>query len=89
MAVGNLEYLQPNEYARLERLLLENMRRGEPRMRRVLEHISDHWGCEDGVYRFYHQSFKVFDLQEQTEEIIAALVAIAPEGRTFCRMFQE
>src|SRR5580704_593511 len=26
---------------------------------------------------------------QQTEEIIAALVAIAPEGRTFCRMFEE
>src|SRR5690554_2176703 len=33
---------------------------------------------EDGVYRFYHQSFKMFGLQERTEEIVAALQSLLP-----------
>lgn len=33
---------------------------------------------EDGVYRFYHQSFKVFGLQERTEEMVAALRSLLP-----------
>jgi hypothetical protein len=32
----------------------------------------------DGVYRFYHQSFKVYALQEVTLEIVAALQSLAP-----------
>jgi hypothetical protein len=30
----------------------------------LLEEFGDHWCEEDGVYRFYHQSMKVFYLQE-------------------------
>ena len=26
----------------------------------VFEESSNHWGFEDPVYRFYHQSFKVY-----------------------------
>ncbi len=33
---------------------------------------------EDPVYRFYHQSFKVYGLQESTREIVARLQALAP-----------
>jgi hypothetical protein len=31
---------------------------------------SDHWGYEDRVYRFYHQSFKVYDLQRSTDRVV-------------------
>ncbi len=41
---------------------------------------SDHWGYEDRVYRFYHQSFKVYHVQEQTKAIVAALRALAPDS---------
>src|SRR5438132_14263265 len=44
----------------------------------LLQRCSDHWGYEDPVYRFYHQSYKVFDLQESTREITASLQALAP-----------
>jgi hypothetical protein len=44
----------------------------------LLQESSDHWGYEDPVYRFYHQSFKVFRLQARTERIVAALQALAP-----------
>jgi hypothetical protein len=47
----------------------------------LLAECSDHWGYEDPIYRFYHQSFKVFGLQETTETIVAKLQALAPAPR--------
>jgi predicted nucleotidyltransferase/predicted RNase H-like HicB family nuclease len=34
---------------------------------------------EDGVYRFYHQSFKVYGLQEYTLQIVGVLRSFAPD----------
>lgn len=31
------------------------------------------------MYRFYHQSFKVYGVQRQTESIVAALADLAPD----------
>jgi hypothetical protein len=45
----------------------------------LLEGSSNHWGYEDPVYRFYHQSFNVYSLQGQTESIAAALADLAPD----------
>ena len=39
---------------------------------------SDHWGYEDPVYRFYHQSFKVYGLQGQTKKIVEQLRKLSP-----------
>ena len=44
-----------------------------PELRKLLARADGHWGGEDGFYRFYHQSFKVYGLQKVTEEIVAAL----------------
>jgi hypothetical protein len=54
----------------------------------LLARNSDHWGYEDPVYRFYHQSFKVYFLQQQTEAIVAALAELAPD-RPLNRWFVE
>ena len=89
MSKQKFEFLQPDEHDRLERQLLENMRQQAAELHEALDRINGHWGYEDGIYRFYHQSFKVFGLQEYTQEILAALTAIAPEGRTFCSDFDE
>lgn len=35
------------------------------------------WPYEDGVYRFYHQSFKVYDMQKDTEAAVAIFKTIA------------
>ena len=57
-------------------------------MRRVLENANRE--CyEDGIYRYYDQSLKVFSLQEQTKAMVNALAAIAPEGLPFCALFGE
>jgi hypothetical protein len=54
----------------------------------LLAEVNDHWCYEDGVYRFYHQSFKVFYLQEYTLKIVENLQALAPE-RPLNSMFMQ
>jgi hypothetical protein len=50
-----------------------------PDLRDLLAQSSDHWGFEDLIYRFYHHSFKVFRLQDQTERIVSALRELLPQ----------
>jgi len=83
------EHVPLHEQQRLERILLDNMRQHEPELRRVLEDINSEWCYEDGIYRYYHQSLKVFGLQEATKLIADVLSAIAPEGRPFCGFFRD
>jgi hypothetical protein len=63
----------------LELRLGENLRTKGDEMRRLLDSVSDHWGYEDPVYRFYHQSFKVYSLQQSTTSIVAALGQLLPD----------
>jgi len=59
--------------------LFRNLKASLPELEKLLETSSSHWGYEDPVYRFYHQSFKVYYLQETTLEIVSKLKALAPE----------
>lgn len=45
----------------------------------LLEKMDRHWGIEDRVYRFYHQSLKVYDVQEMTQEAVELLQSLLPE----------
>jgi len=58
---------------RMDNVLLANLRREAPRLRALLEKMNGHWVQEDGMYRFYYQSFKVFYLQYETAEMVALL----------------
>lgn len=58
--------------------LLRSIKRGLPQLEALLERANREWGMEDGVYRFYHQSFKVYRMQEETETIVNALAALSP-----------
>lgn len=49
-----------------------------PELESILASCNDHWGSEDGIYRFYHQSFKVFRLQDLTLRCVGALRGLAP-----------
>jgi len=49
-----------------------------PRLEKLWEQANSHWGYEDPVYRFYHQSMKLFFVQNQTAEIVKALQDLAP-----------
>jgi hypothetical protein len=83
------EYIPLEEKQRLESILLRNMRQHEPELRRVLEEATSESCYEDGIYRYYHGSFKVFWLQNSTKLMVDALAAISPEGRPFCSLFGE
>jgi hypothetical protein len=62
-----------------EEALLQSLRRDRTELEKLLQESSNHWGYEDPVYRFYHQSFKVYSLQHQTESIARRLQALAPD----------
>jgi hypothetical protein len=60
------------------RLLLLAAKRKLPELKALLAATSDHWHYEDPIYRFYHQSFKIYRLQATTLEIVENLQALAP-----------
>lgn len=62
-----------------EETLLRNLRSRQPELSALLEESSSDWGFEDPIYRFYHQSFKVYALQGQTSRIVSALESLAPD----------
>jgi hypothetical protein len=68
--------------------LLTAMKAALPSLSELLARVDDHWGAEDGIYRYYHHSYKVFRLQDLTTEIVEALEAIAP-GRSLNPKFVE
>lgn len=63
----------------LEDRLRANLLARSDELRQLLETVSDHWGYEDPIYRFYHQSFKVYRLAESTLRIVAALQQLLPD----------
>ena len=65
--------------AQLETKLLAGIKERLPELKELLEQVSGHWRLEDGFYRFYHMSFKVFGLQKQTVLIVETLRSLLPE----------
>jgi hypothetical protein len=62
-----------------EKRLLKRAKRRLPQLKQLLAEVSDHGTYEDGIYRFYHQSFKVYyRLQPATLKIVEELQALAP-----------
>ncbi len=59
--------------------LFSNLKRELPALEGLLTQCNEHWAYEDPIYRFYHQSFKVFYLQSTTEKVVEALRALLPE----------
>ncbi len=68
--------------------LFENLKTSLPALEWLLESCSSHGGYEDRVYRFYHQSWKLYRVQGVTAAIVAALQALAPE-RELNRWFMQ
>jgi len=71
-----------------ERQLLDNLKTQRLRLAALLEEASSHWGYEDPVYRFYHQSWKVYHVQARTEAIVKALTDLLP-GRPLNSRFSD
>jgi len=62
-----------------EAVLLARMQAQHEALKALLDASSDHWGFEDPVYRFYHQSFEIFWLQRQTQTIVQRLGSLLPD----------
>jgi hypothetical protein len=62
-----------------ERRLIAALKTNREQLRELLDSITDHWGYEDPIYRFYHQSFKVYGLQRMTSKIVEALRSLLPD----------
>jgi hypothetical protein len=63
---------------RLETELLRSIADRIGELEELLRRCSD-YRYEDPIYRFYHQSFKVYYVQETTKEIVEKLQSLAPE----------
>lgn len=64
--------------AAFEQLLLSNIKERMPSLEALLKRAQSHWEYEDYVYRYYHDSFKVFGVQSITNQIVAALRELLP-----------
>lgn len=73
--------------------LLANIQRDLTALATLAAQAKGHWAEEDLVYRFWHQSFKVYAIQGLTIRIAAALEAVAPErcdmDEQFRRIIEE
>lgn len=65
---------------RVDDELLTNIKTNLPELTKLLEDVNNEWAGEDGIYRFYHQSFKVCYLQGYTLKILGTFERIRPEG---------
>ena len=63
----------------LQGKLLSNIKQNLNILEKLLDKAGGEWYYEDQVYRFYHQSFKVYGLQDTTKEIVEALEKLLPE----------
>ena len=73
-------------------VLLKKIKANYPVLKEKLDEINRYEGSYQGsIYRFYHYSFKVYRLQEMTQEICDLLKLIHPIDKKpdFCDIFQE
>ncbi len=55
----------------------------------LADRVKDEWAEGDLVYRIWHQSFKVYGIQDLTLRIVSALEAIAPENCELDERFRQ
>jgi len=84
-----MKLIEPEEQRKIDNALLANIKAHLPDLEKLLKEVNSHWGYEDPIYRFYYHSFKVYNLQRSTQQIVKLLKSLAPGGKTFCREFEE
>lgn len=57
--------------------LLQRIHNSLPDLKATLDAVNAVWVAEDLIYRFWHQSFKVYGLQDATERIVRCLRNLA------------
>lgn len=68
-----------SQIKRTDQKLLDNIKNNMSRLEAVQKRCNDEWGAEDCIYRFYHQSFKVYRIQDYTDDIVKELKDLMPE----------
>ena len=63
----------------LEASLVRALQESKDKLLAALDRLLEDWTYSDYIYRYYHHSFKVFRIQECTEEIVALLQSLLPE----------
>ena len=77
---------------RLDQPLLDGIKERLPELEALLIKINDHWNYEDGLYRFYHQSYKVYHLQNLTREMVDEFLFVISDvklNESFCKILSE
>ena len=69
--------------------LLRKIKSNLPKLKQLLDKCSSEFASVEMIYRFYHHSFKVYALQEFTQEIVEALSGIQPKGTSRSSFFNE
>jgi hypothetical protein len=72
----------------VESELIRSLKTQLPGLKALLDDSSSHWGYEDPIYRFYHQSYKVFSLQSRAEQIVNTLGGLLPARPLNARFLQ-
>jgi len=73
-------------------LLLKNLKNSLLELQELLDNCNSHWTYEDGIYRFYHHSFKVYYLQGLTQKVVDTLQNLLPGcelNKDFMRIVNE
>jgi hypothetical protein len=67
-------------------ILLRNIRNNMKNLEMHLERANNiHIGEENMVYRFYHESFKVYNVQDRTKSMYLMLEKLSPHGKNKIR----
>lgn len=83
MTMGELSDNAGKQKKRRDHILLRKIKNRLPALRKLLAEVARQPDYEDLVYRYYHQSLKVYSIQEYTVKIVKALKDLAPTGATF------
>ena len=78
-----------NELPQPDAQLLANIKRDLAALTTLADRATGHSAEEDLVYRFWHQSFKVYWIQDLTLGIVEALQAIAPDHCDLDERFRQ
>lgn len=77
---------------KVDNALLQAIKAKLPELEKLLQEVMDHWVYEDLIYRFYHQSFKVYYIQEYTLQMVAMLKSLQPDrplNKWFTQIIEE
>ena len=77
------------DYEKVYAELMGRIKKNLPELKVLLEDVSGHWHYEDLVYRFYHQSYKVQWIKDDTKKIYEALKELKDPDRDLDSQYEQ